>query len=59
MSGIFKIIGGTSIVLLLCTIICGLWMKYNPGGDTQFQFILSMVSVVAALITIILFMLKK
>lgn len=55
-----KIMGILSIVLLIATIICGLWIKFHPEGvDLSFHFKLSVTSVFIALITLILFMKKK
>lgn len=59
MSIILKILGGTSILLLVCTLICGLWVRVHPQEDMQFHFVLSLAAVVAALVTITLFMLKR
>ncbi|MDT8717711.1 hypothetical protein IAI10_13665 [Clostridium sp. 19966] len=57
---LLKIMGISSIVLLISTIICGLWIKFHPeGSDLNFHFKLSIISVVLSLITIILFMKKK
>ncbi len=58
--GIFlKIMGSFSILLLSCTIICGLWIRFHPQEDMQFHFVLSLAAVVISLLTIVLFMLKK
>lgn len=58
--GIFlKIMGSASILLLTCTIICGLWIRFHPQKDMQFHFVLSLVAVMVSLLTIILLMLKK
>ena len=55
-----KIIGVVSIILLISTIICGLWIKFNPvGNDLNFHFKLSIITVILSLVTIILFMIKK
>ena len=59
MSILLKIMGGASILLLICTIICGLWIKFHPQEDMQFHFMLSLTAVVASLITILLFIIKK
>lgn len=59
MSVLLKIMGGVSILLLTCTIICGLWIRFHPQEDTQFHFVLSLATVVISLLTIVLFMLKK
>lgn len=55
-----KIIGVISILLLISTIICGLWIKFHPvGNDLNFHFKLSIITVMVSLITIILFMVNK
>lgn len=59
MTILMKILGGTSILLLICTLICGLWIRFHPQEDMHFHFVLSLATVIVALITIILFMLKK
>ncbi len=57
---LLKILGVSSIILLISTIICGLWIKFHPvGNDLNFHFKLSIASVILSLITIILFMIKK
>jgi len=58
MSILLKILGGASILLLVCTLICGLWIKFNPQEDMQFHFLLSLTAVVVSLITIVLFLLN-
>lgn len=55
-----KVLGVVSILLLVSTIICGLWIKSHPAGnDLGFHFRLSLTTVILALITIVLFMIKK
>ena len=56
---LLKFLGGVSILLLLCTIICGLWVHAHPQEDMRFHFTLSLITVVVALVTIILFMIKN
>lgn len=60
MNLLLKIIGISSILLLISTLICGLWIKFHPiGSDLNFHFKLSITTVILSLITIVLFMLKK
>lgn len=59
MDVLLRIAGVASIVLLVSTIICGLWIKFHPQEDIQFHFVLSITSVIVSLFTIVLFMLKK
>lgn len=58
MSIVLKLFGGIAILLLVCTLICGFWVKANPGEGLEFHGMFSTVSVIFALITIILFLLK-
>lgn len=54
-----KIIAIISIVFLVSTLICGLWVKFHPqGNDMNFHFWLSLSTVILSLITIALFMIK-
>lgn len=53
------ILAWVSILLLACTILCGLWMKFGPGEkNAAFHGILSFAAVLTALVTIILFMVR-
>lgn len=55
-----KILGILSIILIVCALICGLWIKFHPqGNDMNFHFILSLAAMLLALITIILYLFKK
>lgn len=56
---LLKIMGSISILLLVCTTICGVWIKFHPQDDIQFHFLLSLTTVGISLLTIILFMMKK
>jgi hypothetical protein len=50
-----RILGILSLILLLCTAICGAWMKSHPGeGDKGFHIKLSMSSVLVSFVTIFL-----
>ncbi len=59
MAIVLKILGGISIFMLICTIICGCWIRVNKQDDMQFHFVLSLATVITSLVTIILFMIKK
>lgn len=59
MSIILKLSEILSIILLSCTLICGLWVRYHKQEDMQFHFMLSLISVIVSLLTIILFMFQK
>ena len=49
-----------SIILIVCALICGLWMKAHPQGyDVNFHIWLSIAALVSALVTIVLFLLNK
>jgi len=54
-----KILGWISIVLIACTILCGLWMKFDQGEhDVNFHAMLSIGTMVVCLITIIFYMIR-
>jgi Mg2+ and Co2+ transporter CorA len=54
-----KVLGWFSIVLISCTMLCGLWMKFGPGEkDANFHAMLSIGTILVCLITIILYMFK-
>jgi hypothetical protein len=53
------ILGWISIILIACTLLCGLWMLFSSGEkDAKFHAILSISTIVFCLITIILYMAK-
>lgn len=56
MNILLNILGGTSIVLLLCDLICGLWIRKHPQSDMNFHVRLGVASVIVSLVTIVLFM---
>jgi len=56
---LLKIMGSVSILLLICTLSCGLWIRFYPQENMQFHFVLSFAAVVVSLLTIVLFMFKK
>lgn len=54
-----KILGWVSIILIACTMLCGLWMKFGPGEkDANFHGMLSIGTILLCLVTIILYMFK-
>ena len=54
-----KILGWVSIILIACTMLCGLWMKFGPGEkDADFHGMLSIGTILVCLVTIILYMFK-
>lgn len=54
-----KIMGVISIILIACSMLCGLWMKFGPGEkDGNFHMMLSIATMLFCLVTIILFMFK-
>ena len=54
-----KVLGWISIVLIACTLLCGLWMKFAPGEkDVNFHAMMSMATMVVCLITVIVFMIR-
>jgi len=54
-----KFLGIGSIVLILCALICGIWMKTHPGSDANFHAGLSILTLIVCLITIVTFMAKR
>ncbi|SDO14607.1 hypothetical protein [Acetanaerobacterium elongatum] len=56
MTVLLKITGILSVALLACTILCGLWLRFHPVEDKSFHFQLSLVSVIVAFITMVLFL---
>lgn len=54
-----KLFGWISIVLIACTMLCGLWMKFGPGEkDANFHAMLSIGTILVCLVTIVLYMFK-
>lgn len=55
-----KVMSLVAIIFIVCAMICGFWMKANPGkGDVNFHAGLSVAALIISLITIILYMIKK
>lgn len=59
MTVFMRILGIASLVLLACTVICGLWIRKNPVDDKSFHFVLSLASVILSFVTILLYMVFK
>ncbi len=54
-----KILGWVSIILIACTLLCGLWMRFGPGEkDVNFHAMLSIITILVCLVTIILYMIR-
>ena len=54
-----KILSWISVILLACTLLCGLWMRFASGdNDVNFHAMLSIGTMAVCLITIILFMVR-
>lgn len=54
-----KALGWISVILIACTLLCGLWMKLAPGEkDVNFHAMMSIGTIVVCLITIILFLVR-
>lgn len=52
----FTFIGVISAILLLCTIICGLWIKLNNrNNDSNSHFTFSILSIAFSLLIVVLF----
>lgn len=56
MTVVLAILGIVSILLIACTLICGLWIKSHPVEDIGFHFKLSLSTVLVSLVTIVFFM---
>jgi len=54
-----KILSWVSIILIACTLLCGLWMRFAPGdNDVNFHAMMSIATMAVCLVTIILFMVR-
>lgn len=54
-----KLLGWISIIMIACTLLCGLWMKFAVGDkDVNFHAMLSIATMVVCLVTMILFMMR-
>ena len=54
-----KVLSWCSIVLIACTLLCGLWMRFAPGEkDVNFHAMLSIAALCVCAVTIILYMMK-
>ena len=55
-----KFMGILSIILIVCSMICGAWIYYNPGqGDVKFHAGLSSFAMGITLVSIVLYMIKR
>jgi cytochrome b561 len=59
-----KILGWISIILIACSMLCGLWLKYAPKPENyqegvNFHAMLSISTLLICLLTIILYMVKR
>lgn len=59
MSMILKLLGGVSVLLLVCTLICGAWIRTHPPEDIGFHFTLSVAAVLVSLVTILIFLFQR
>lgn len=53
-----KSLGIISVVLLCCTLLCGVWVGTHEGSDLAFHATLSAVSVITAIISQVVYLLK-
>ena len=54
-----RILGIFTLVMLACTLLCGLWMKFGRGEkDAGFHGMLSVLTVLLSMVTIVAFLLK-
>ena len=55
-----KLLGIITLIALACAVICGTWMKANPGmGSVSFHAALSCTAAGLSALTIILYMVKQ
>ncbi|MDD6769742.1 MAG: hypothetical protein SPJ62_17015 [Inconstantimicrobium porci] len=58
MAIVMKFMNYISIILLVCTLICGAWIEKHPKGNVHFHAVFSAISVIIALVVIIMNMRK-
>ena len=55
-----KFMGILSIVLIVCSMICGAWIYFNPGqGDVKFHAGLSSFAMAISIVSLVLYMARK
>lgn len=59
MAVFLKILGIISLVMIVCTVICGCWIRAHKVDDISFHFILSLSTVCVSFATILLYMIFK
>ena len=59
MTVFLRLLGGLSLFLLTCMLICGLWVRFHPQQDMGFDFLLGLAVVVSAMVAIPLFLFAK
>ena len=47
MTVFLRLLGGLSLFLLTCMLICGLWVRFHPQQDMGFHFLLGLAVVVS------------
>ena len=59
MTVFLRLLGGLSLFLLTCMLICGLWVRFHPQLDMGFHFLLGLAAVGSAMVAITLFLFAK
>lgn len=54
MTVFLRLLGGLSLFLLTCMLICGLWVRFHPQQDMGFHFLLGLAAVGSAMVAITL-----
>ena len=50
-----KIMNWIALIMIACSLICGLWMKFAQGEkDANFHAMLSLATIIVCMITIII-----
>ena len=57
MTVFLRLLGGLSLFLLTCMLICGL--RFHPQQDMGFHFLLGLAAVVSAMVAITLFLFTR
>lgn len=59
MAVFLKILGILSLLMILCAVICGCWIRVNKVDDLSFHFALSLSTMCVSFATILLHMIFK
>ena len=59
MTVFLRLLGGLSLFLLTCMLICALCLRSHPHQDMGFHFLLGLAAVVSAMVAITLFLFTR